>query len=576
MAFLCTLMDDPVVASDGHTYNREDIQKWFKEHDTSPHTNEPFEDKVLRPNLAIRKQIIAWREKHGLPIPSFAAPAKAKASGGGGADAGQILKPAAVCGYSKQPLQVFCITCDKAICVSCAVDSSRCKPHNTRPLASIVMSLRDVHVAWLQLRDGRPQQLQAECDRVDAAAEAAHQAIREEAAELKLELQRACVGDLEGVIEEQAQLLADVEVAAASPDAAVAGSEACRCLRAAATRAPRAPVERDRGGRFEPAAAAAAAAASAIGGAGGVRARQLGRIVRAATVGGSGIHVGAVAAAGAGFLRAFGCGQSNPFGLALDLEGNVVVSDYSNHSIIVLRYSDGQHLRTVKQGTYHGQFSHPWGVALDGAGHLVVCECDVHRVQVLNYGDGSHVRTIGSHGSGDGQFNYPSSVAIDGDGNIAVHDGNNGRIQVFRLSDGAHVRSIGSNGSGPGQLSGNGGVAFDAEGNLVVSDGRHRIQVLRYIDGQHLRTIGQWGTGNGQFNEPRGVALDGAGHLVVVDHGNHRVQVLNYADGSHVRTIGGRGRGNGQFDTPQGGIAIDGDGRIIVADNMNCRIQVLQ
>ena len=104
MAFLCTLMDDPVVASDGFTYNREEIQKWFKGHDTSPRTNEPFEHKILIPNMAMRQQIIAWREKHGLPIPSFGAPAKAQASGGGGgggADAGQILKPAALCGYRR-------------------------------------------------------------------------------------------------------------------------------------------------------------------------------------------------------------------------------------------------------------------------------------------------------------------------------------------------------------------------------------------------------------------------------------------------------------------------------------------
>ncbi len=74
------LMEDPVVASDGYTYNREDIQNWFKSHDTSPHTNEPFEDKVLRPNMFVRKQIIAWLEKHGLPIPSFGAPAKPQAA----------------------------------------------------------------------------------------------------------------------------------------------------------------------------------------------------------------------------------------------------------------------------------------------------------------------------------------------------------------------------------------------------------------------------------------------------------------------------------------------------------------
>jgi hypothetical protein len=219
MAFLCTLMDDPVVASDGFTYNREEIQNWLKDHDTSPHTNEPFDHKILIPNIDMRKRIIAWREKHGLPIPSFGAAAKvqAPAASTGVAAAAQILKPAAVCGYSKQPLQVFCITCDKAICVSCAIDPARCKPHDTRQLASIVSSVRDVHAAWLQLREGRPQQLQAESQRIDAAADAAIQAIREEAAELKVELQRVCVGDLEGALEEQAQLLADVEVAAASP-----------------------------------------------------------------------------------------------------------------------------------------------------------------------------------------------------------------------------------------------------------------------------------------------------------------------------------------------------------------------
>ena len=38
MAFQCVLMDDPVVAADGHTYNRKDIEDWFKEHNTSPNT----------------------------------------------------------------------------------------------------------------------------------------------------------------------------------------------------------------------------------------------------------------------------------------------------------------------------------------------------------------------------------------------------------------------------------------------------------------------------------------------------------------------------------------------------------
>ena len=444
MAFECTLMEDPVVASDGHTYDRKDIQNWFKTHDTSPHTNEPFEHKVLIPNIVVRKLVIAWREKHGLPVPSFGAPARAQAAGGGGAAAPQILKPAALCGFSKQPLQVFCITCDKAICVSCAIDPARCQSHNMRQLASIVSGVRDVHSAWLQLRDGRPQQLQAEVERVDAAAEAAIESftreVRQEQAELKAELQRACVGDLEGTLQEQAQLLADVEIAAASPEAAVAGSEACRCLRTAATRGPQAPGAGAGGGRFE-AVAGGGGGGGGGGGRGCGRVMRLGRIVvSGVAVGGRGGGVGCVAAVGAGFLRAFGSsgagnGQFNrPFCVALDHEGNVVVSDFGNHRIQVLRYSDGQHLRTIgQQGAGNGQFNDPYGAALDGGGHLVVAEHGNHRVQVLNYGDGSHVRTIGSEGSGDGQFLNPAGgVAIDCDGRIIVTGNYNHRVQVLQ------------------------------------------------------------------------------------------------------------------------------------------------
>ncbi len=349
MAFLCTLMDDPVMASDGFTYNREDIQNWFKSHDMSPRTNEPFEHKILIPNMVMRQQIMAWCEKHGLPIPSFGVPAKAEAAGGGGAAAAQKWKPAALCEFSKQALQAFCLTCDKAICVSCAIEPGRCKTHNTRQLSSIVSYVRDVHAAWLQLREGRPQQLQAETGRIDAAADAAIESftreVREEAAELKLELQRSCVGDLDGALEDQAQLLADVEVAAASPDAAVAGSEAYRCLRAAVMRGPRAPGERDLGVRFEP--VAAGCGGGGVGGSGGTWARRLGRIADAAAVAVGAGGAGDVAAVGAGSLRAFGsAGADNgqfkrPFDAALDHDGNVVVSDFDNHRIQIFVTATG-------------------------------------------------------------------------------------------------------------------------------------------------------------------------------------------------------------------------------------------
>ena len=112
MAFECTLMDDPIVAADGHTYNRVDIEKWLKEHDTSPLDHEPLEHRMLEPlehrmlipNFTVRRQINAWREQHGLPALIIGQPAKFKA-GGGSRAVDQIVKPAAVCEVSKKPLQ---------------------------------------------------------------------------------------------------------------------------------------------------------------------------------------------------------------------------------------------------------------------------------------------------------------------------------------------------------------------------------------------------------------------------------------------------------------------------------------
>lgn len=61
------LMERPVITSDGHTYERSAIAKWLEEHSTSPKTGQELPDKVLRPNHALRAQIIAYRERKGLP-----------------------------------------------------------------------------------------------------------------------------------------------------------------------------------------------------------------------------------------------------------------------------------------------------------------------------------------------------------------------------------------------------------------------------------------------------------------------------------------------------------------------------
>ena len=57
-------MIDPVILSDGHTYERKAIETWFKTKNTSPTTNINITNKTLTPNVALRQNIEAWREQH--------------------------------------------------------------------------------------------------------------------------------------------------------------------------------------------------------------------------------------------------------------------------------------------------------------------------------------------------------------------------------------------------------------------------------------------------------------------------------------------------------------------------------
>ncbi|KAJ4462146.1 putative Protein arginine N-methyltransferase 6 [Paratrimastix pyriformis] len=51
------MMRDPVIASDGHTYERAAIEEWLHSHETSPVTRKPMTARSLIPNIALRNTI---------------------------------------------------------------------------------------------------------------------------------------------------------------------------------------------------------------------------------------------------------------------------------------------------------------------------------------------------------------------------------------------------------------------------------------------------------------------------------------------------------------------------------------
>ncbi len=51
------IMVDPVVAADGHTYERKAIEAWLRNNNTSPKTNLQLKHKELIPNQAVRELV---------------------------------------------------------------------------------------------------------------------------------------------------------------------------------------------------------------------------------------------------------------------------------------------------------------------------------------------------------------------------------------------------------------------------------------------------------------------------------------------------------------------------------------
>ena len=66
--FICPIttevMSDPVMAADGHSYERSAIERWLATKSTSPLTGSELEHRILIPNHTLRRQIGEWHEAH--------------------------------------------------------------------------------------------------------------------------------------------------------------------------------------------------------------------------------------------------------------------------------------------------------------------------------------------------------------------------------------------------------------------------------------------------------------------------------------------------------------------------------
>ena len=259
---------------------------------------------------------------------------------------------------------------------------------------------------------------------------------------------------------------------------------------------------------------------------------------------------------------------NNPCGIALNQSGEVVVT---SNCVSVFSPSGDKILSFGTKGSGQGQFMNPYGVAVDGEGNILVADSDNHRIQKFT-AEGQFLTAVGTKGSGPLQFNNVEDIAINTSKNkVYVVDKKSHRIQVLN-SDLTFSNTFGKYGKNKGEFVYPWAIACDSTGNVYVADSaNNRIQVFTST-GKFLRMFGSRGKGDGKLDYPIGIALDVQDKVYVSEGNNHRISVFT-SKGQFVTSFGSKGGRPGEFDSLRG-LAVDSNGVVYVCDLSNYRLQL--
>ncbi|MFQ5451638.1 MAG: hypothetical protein ACE5E9_13505 [Nitrospinaceae bacterium] len=304
-----------------------------------------------------------------------------------------------------------------------------------------------------------------------------------------------------------------------------------------------------------------------------------------------------------------------PAGLAFD-RGNLYIADRNNHRV---RKVDASGIITTVAGNgkadYYGDdgpaleasLNLPSDVACDGEGNLYISDRSNHRIRKV---DGRGIITTyaglgvawfgGDHGPAQMAFlKYPFGITFDTKGDLFIADRGNNRIR--KVDKHGIITTVAGDGLfasrgdfGPAaraNLAYPTDVAVDDFGNIYIADRNNNR--IRKVDANGVITT-LMGTGRANYNGDQGLAsqtnlhlpfaleVEPGGHgLVLVDRSHFRVRKIEFKTG-RVVTIAGNGKSLSKGDQGQAlgatlngprGLVIDRRGNIIFADQMHNKLR---
>ena len=252
------------------------------------------------------------------------------------------------------------------------------------------------------------------------------------------------------------------------------------------------------------------------------------------------------------------------FGIAVNMEGNIVVTDNRGHHVYVFD-KEGNCLRKMGgYGSKCGQCHYPNGVLFLNENEILIADYGNHRLQHLNIKTGTVVKSFGQFGTEKGEFESPMAVCLDDEGRLVVAEHCKNRIQV--VSKAGKTHSIFGD-TGPEKLNYPAGCITFKNMIFVSEMGNNCVKAFDQ-SGTFLYKFGIRGNQDGQFYCPRLIHVDSSNNLLVCDHGNNRVQQFSL-DGRFT------GKSKAVLKGPIG-ITTAPDGSILVTSRTEKKVYILK
>ena len=207
-------------------------------------------------------------------------------------------------------------------------------------------------------------------------------------------------------------------------------------------------------------------------------------------------------------------------GIAVNTEGQLVVTDNSGHCVYVFDKNGDCLRKTGGKGSNTGEFQYPNGISFLNDNEVLIADSGNYRLQRLNIQTGTVVKSYGKKGRKKGEFSWPIDVTVDDEERIVVTERDNNRIQVMS-KEGESIFTFGD--KGPEKLLWPTCCILYQNRFLASDTGNHCIKAFDQ-SGTFLYKFGKEGYQDGKFQTLYDLLVDSSNILLVCDFGNNQVQ----------------------------------------------------